>query len=201
MAEEIRDSALRAAGLLSEKVGGPPVYPLQPVSYYAGKNGAWKWNESGGEDRFRRGMYTFWRRTTPYPTFVIFDAPDRSECIVQRPRTNTPLQALTTLNDPQFVEAARAFARNLLAADAADADARLAVAFRRATARLPLPEEIAVLRSLLDRRLAHYRAHGDEAAALVGDPAQGGASDAATLAAWTNVTNAILNLDEFIMRE
>ena len=201
MAEEIRDSALRAAGLLSEKVGGPPVYPLQPVNYYAGKNGAWKWQESGGDDRFRRGMYTFWRRTTPYPTFVIFDAPDRSECIVQRPRTNTPLQALTTLNDPQFVEAARAFARNLLAADAADADARLAVAFRRATARLPLPEEIAVLRSLLDRRLAHYRAHGDEAAALVGDPAQGGASDAATLAAWTNVTNAILNLDEFIMRE
>ena len=201
MAEEIRDAALRSAGLLSEKVGGPPVYPFQPANYYAGKQGGWKWRESGGDDRYRRGMYTFWRRTTPYPTFVIFDAPDRSECIVQRPRTNTPLQALTTLNDPQFVEAARAFARNLLAADAADADARLAIAFRRATARLPLPEEVDALRALLDRRLAHYRAHADEAAALAGAAAQGGAVDAAPLAAWTNVTNAILNLDEFIMRE
>jgi hypothetical protein len=201
MAEEIRDAALRAAGLLSEKVGGPPVYPFQPVNYYAGKQGGWKWNESGGDDRHRRGMDTVWRRTTPYPTFVIFDAPDRSECIVQRPRTNTPLQALTTLNDPQFVEAARAFARSLLAADAADANARLAIAFRRATARLPLPEEIDALRGLLDRRLTHYRAHADEAAALAGDAVQGGPLDAVTLAAWTNVTNAILNLDEFIMRE
>ena len=201
MAEEIRDAALRTSGLLGESVGGPPVYPFQPVNYYAGKQGGWKWNESGGADRYRRGLYTFWRRTTPYPTFVIFDAPDRSECIVQRPRTNTPLQALTTLNDPQFVEAARAFARSLLAAEAADADARLAIAFRRATSRIPQPEEVDALRGLLDRRLAHYRAHADEATALVGQAAEGGPADTATLAAWTNVTNAILNLDEFIMRE
>jgi len=201
MAEEIRDAALRTSGMLSDEIGGPPVYPFQPVNYYEGKQGAWKWSLSDGEDRYRRGMYTFWRRTTPYPTFVIFDAPDRSECIVERPRTNTPLQALTTLNDPQFVEAARAFARSLLAEGSADTDAQLATAFRRATSRLPTAAEQKVLRDLLDRRLEHYRSHPKEAVALVGDATKNGPADAAALAAWANVTNALLNLDEFIVRE
>jgi len=200
MAEEIRDAALRASGLLSERVGGPPVFPVQPANYYAGKQGSWRWNESAGEDRFRRGMYTFWRRTTPYPTFVIFDAPDRSECAVDRPRTNTPLQALATLNDPQFVEAAAALARAVLAGGVADPLVRLDDAFRRTLARRPTPEEAAVLRDLLERRLAHYRDRPSEAAALAGGVVgQGG--DAVELAAWTNVANAIFNLDEFIVRE
>jgi hypothetical protein len=201
MAEEIRDAALRTSGTLSDSVGGPPVYPFQPVNYYAGKQGAWQWKLSEGEDRYRRGMYTFWRRTTPYPTFVIFDVPDRSECIVERPRTNTPLQALTTLNDPQFVEAARAFAKSLLSEGSADTDARLTIAFRRATSRTPSAEEQKVLRDLLTRRVEHYRSHPQEAVALVGDAPKNGSADAAALAAWTNVTNALLNLDEFIVRE
>jgi hypothetical protein len=207
MAEEIRDCALRTSGLLNEGIGGPPVFPYQPENYYAGKNGSWKWNLSPGEEGHRRGMYTFWRRTTPYPTFVIFDAPDRSECIVARPRTNTPLQALATMNEPEFVEAARVFARNLLADTAMSDETRLETAFRRATARLPSEPERKLLRDLLHRRLEHYRKHPDQAAALTGSAkgSQGRqpleASAAAQLAAWTNVTNAILNLDEFIVRE
>jgi hypothetical protein len=195
MAEEIRDAALRASGQLVETVGGPPVYPVQPVGYYAGKS-RWSWKECDGKDRFRRGLYTFWRRTTPYPTFVIFDAPDRSECIVERPRTNTPLQALTTLNDPQFVEAARDLARDLLACSGDD-DLRLVLGFRRALSRPPTPEEIIVTRGLLDRRRSYYSIHPDQALALAGS----GVVDPVAVAAWTNVANAILNLDEFIMRQ
>jgi hypothetical protein len=195
MAEEIRDAALQVSGQFVETVGGPPVYPVQPVGYYAGKSG-WSWKESGGNERFRRGLYTFWRRTTPYPTFVIFDAPDRSECIVERPRTNTPLQALTTLNDPQFVEAARALARDLLASPGDD-DLRLTLAFRRALSRPPTAEELIVVRGLLDRRRSHYTSHPDQARAMAGNDA----GDPVAVAAWTNVANAILNLDEFIMRQ
>jgi hypothetical protein len=199
MAEEIRDSALAASGLLSDKVGGPPVFPFQPADYYAGKQGGWKWDASQGEERYRRGMYTFWRRTTPYPTFVIFDAPDRSECIVERPRTNTPLQALTTMNEPLFVEAARALARNTLAA-AGDNDAKLNMSFRRVTARVPNQRELAVLNKFLQDKLAYYRQHPDKAKSLVGE-SKDAKVDPAELAAWINVTNTLLNLDEFIMRE
>ena len=92
-AEVVRDNALAAAGLLSKKMGGPPVFPYQPADFYEGKNNGWPWSVSSGEDLYRRGLYTFWRRTTPYPAFVIFDAPDRAECTFERPRTNTPLQA------------------------------------------------------------------------------------------------------------
>ena len=197
MAEEIRDAALRASGQLSEAVGGPPVYPVQPASYYEGKQNGWRWHESQGIDRYRRGLYTFWRRTTPYPTFVIFDAPDRTECTVERPRTNTPLQALTTLNDPQFVESARALAGVLLASPEVGEDERLELAFRRALARVPSGDERALLRGLLERRRDHYRSHPDEARALAGAVA----ADPVEAAAWTTLANAILNLDEFITRQ
>jgi hypothetical protein len=197
MAEEIRDAALRVSGQLSEAVGGPPVYPVQPARYYEGKQNGWRWNESQGPDRLRRGLYTFWRRTTPYPTFVIFDAPDRTECTVERPRTNTPLQALTTLNDPQFVESARALAGVLLASPDVGEDERLELAFRRALARAPSGDERALLRGLLERRREHYRSHPDEARALAGAVA----ADPVEAAAWTTLANAILNLDEFITRQ
>ena len=201
MAEEIRDGALHTAGLLNEEIGGPPVFPPQPQNYYAGKSG-WKWDVSVGEAAHRRGLYTFWRRTTLYPTFVIFDAPDRSECSVQRPRTNTPLQALATLNDPQFVEAAKAFALRVWSDAPADLDGKLTTAFRRATARLPDSPELDVLRVLYEQRLEHYRSHPEEAAALTDfHPLANKPADAATLAAWVNVTNTILNLDECIVRE
>jgi len=202
-AEEIRDSALKIAGLLSPKVGGPPVFPYQPVDYYKGKKGGWSWDLSQGANRYRRGMYTFWRRTTPYPTFVIFDAPDRSECVVSRARTNTPLQALATLNDPQFVEAARAFAERIMTEGSQALDGRLEFAFRVAVARPPEPAEREVLKATYEQQRAHYREHPEAAEQLV----QGGSAskteklDSIELAAWTAVANVLLNLDETITRE
>lgn len=202
-AEEIRDSALRIAGVLSPKVGGPPVFPYQPEKYYDGKKGGWTWNVSKEDDRFRRGMYTFWRRTTPYPTFVIFDAPDRSECVVSRARTNTPLQALVTMNDPQFVEAARVFAQDVLAKGPSATHDRLAYAFRRAVSRQPSSDELTVLQGLLDEELAWYGENPEAAKSLASSGAyeRPDAMDPAEHAAWTAVTNALLNLDETINRE
>ncbi|MDA1013308.1 MAG: PSD1 and planctomycete cytochrome C domain-containing protein [Planctomycetota bacterium] len=202
-AEEIRDSALKIAGLLNEQVGGPPAFPYQPMDYYKGKKGGWSWNLSNDDDRYRRGLYTFWRRTTPYPTFVIFDAPDRSECVVSRARTNTPLQALATLNDPQFVEAARVFAQQVLAGDPMETGGRIRLAFRRAVSRDPSDEEVKVVQSLLEDELKFYRANPEEAKSLVNAGAypQPKDTDQAEHAAWTAVTNALLNLDETINRE
>ena len=104
-AESIRDTAWSASGVLDDRIGGPSVYPYQPEGYYSDK-GRWKWPQSSGRDLYRRGIYTFWRRTTTYPSFQIFDAPTREICTVIRPRTNTPLQALVTLNERTFVQAA-----------------------------------------------------------------------------------------------
>jgi len=202
-AEEIRDSALRIAGMLSEKIGGRPVFPYQPADYYKGKKGGWSWNVSTGEDRYRRGMYTFWRRTTPYPTFVIFDAPDRSSCTVSRPRTNTPLQALATMNDPQFVEASRVLGQRILQESPRENDARLTYAFRLATARTPNKTELQVLRETLQEQLAHYRKNPEAAKKLVqaGSYPRPDGLDPVEHAAWTAIANALLNLDETITRE
>ncbi|MFT5526196.1 MAG: hypothetical protein ACI9HK_004169, partial [Pirellulaceae bacterium] len=202
-AEEIRDSALQTAGLLNMKVGGPPSFPYQPRDYYRGKLGGWSWDASPNEDQYRRGMYTFWRRTTPYPTFVIFDAPDRSQCVVSRARTNTPLQALVTLNDPQFVEAARVFAQRVLSDVPGDEDAKIVAAFRRAVARIPSDPEIEVLKKLLHSERKHYQAKLEDARQLsrAGSYPIDEKLDAVEHAAWTAVCNAILNLDEMINRE
>jgi hypothetical protein len=201
-AETVRDNALSAAGLLSLKMGGPPVFPDQPADFYKGKNNGWQWNVSPGEDRHRRGLYTFWRRTTPYPTFVIFDAPDRAECTFERPRTNTPLQALATLNDPQFVEAARVLAQRLLVAEPADADARLTLAFRLVLARSPEPREREVLQEFLKTQTGVYAASPEAAAALsrAGQASRPDGLDPAVHATWTALANLILNLDETITR-
>ena len=164
-AEIVRDNALAAAGLLSKKMGGPPVFPYQPADYYKGKNNGWPWNVSSGEDLYRRGLYTFWRRTTPYPTFVIFDAPDRAECTFERPRTNTPLQALVTLNDPQFVEAARILAQRLLVESPPETDSRITLAYRLTLAHPPVAQELSVLRNFVEEQLTHYRAHPEAAKA------------------------------------
>jgi len=158
-AETVRDNALCAAGLLSAKIGGPPVFPYQPVDFYKGKNNGWPWNVSPGDDRYRRGIYTFWRRTTPFPSFAIFDAPDRAECTFERPRTNTPLQALVTLNDPQFVEAARVLAQRIIAKAGAGADQRITHAFRLVLARPPQPRELQVTREFIAEQLIIYQAN------------------------------------------
>jgi mono/diheme cytochrome c family protein len=211
-AEEVRDAALSIAGLLSPRIGGPSVMPYQPEGYYLGKLDVWVWTQSRGEDLWRRGMYTFWRRTTLYPTFMIFDAPSREVCVVERARTNTPLQALSLMNDPQFVEAARVLAQRILTSvagewDDADAgnddDPRLDFAFRLATARHPSKAELTVLRGVLADQRARFAADRDGAAALSSSglsPRPDGL-DPVEHAAWTAVANVILSLDETITRE
>ena len=200
-AESIRDTALAVSGLLDDRIGGPSVYPFQPDGYYSDK-GRLKWPQSTGRDLYRRGLYTFWRRTTTYPSFQIFDAPTRELCTVQRPRTNTPLQALVTLNERTFVQAAHALAAGVLrGADNSDT-LRLDRAFRVVVGRRPDKSEQKILGGILESQLKHYRRDTKAAQALV---AQGTVDskglDPAALAAWTSLANVLLNLDETITRE
>lgn len=202
-AEEVRDNALAIAGLLSPKVGGRSVMPHQPTGFYQSKYESWKWVESSGDDQYRRGLYTFWRRTCLHPMFSIFDAPSREDCTVYRPRTNTPLQALVVLNDPTFVEAARAFAQRVLTERPTDLDSRITFAFRTALARTPTAAERAALRR--QYRVLHdrYRSEPKAAAELVkaGRPSSPAKLDLTDHAAWTGLANLLLNLDETITRE
>ena len=202
-AEEIRDAALAISGLLSRKIGGPSVNPYQPAGYFDDKSPDWKWKLSAGEDLYRRGLYPFWRRPTMYPSFLIFDAPDRGQCSINRPRTNTPLQALVTLNDPVFVEAARVFAQRILAETRTDVESRLVFAFRRALARPPSADEFDVLRRLLHDRLERYQSDTQAATKLAshGMAPQQADVNLVELAAWTSVAQALLNLDETVTRE
>jgi len=207
-AEVIRDQSLAAAGLLSRKKGGPSVNPPQPdLGLRAAFGGGIDWQTSGGEDRYRRAIYTTWRRSNPYPSMATFDAPSREVCTIRRPRTNTPLQALVTLNDPVYVEAAQALARRMIGEGGETAAGRAARGFRLVLTRHPTDPEIARLVTLHDEAAAAYR--GDEAAAKqmatdpLGAPPAGLGIDTpeklADLAAWTVVANVILNLDETFM--
>jgi hypothetical protein len=200
--EAIRDQALFVSGLLSEKMYGPPVRPPQPnLGLTAAFGGSTDWVTSEGEDRYRRSLYTTWRRSNPYPSMSTFDAPNREVCVVRRNSTNTPLQALVTLNDPVFVEAAQALARWMLAADSDDA-ARVAAGFRRCVQRMPTAEESAALLELrrdARRRLEHER---DLAVRLSTEPLGPlpPEIDARDAAAWTTVANVLLNLDEMFLK-
>jgi hypothetical protein len=199
-AEMVRDIALAASGLLSPKMGGPSVFPYQPEGVWDRPYNDDKWVISEGEDRYRRGLYTFIRRTVPYPSLSTFDAPSREFCTVRRVRTNTPLQALTTLNDPAFFEAAQALARRMKADSGPDPAARAAYGFRRCVSRQPTPQE-------LDGILTFYRDQLDrfqkdtKAASAIAKGYTGPDSDVPELAAWTMVSNVLLNLDEMITKE
>ncbi len=201
-AESIRDNALAISGLLNPQLGGKSVYPYQPADYYADK-GRWKWTQSSGPDLYRRGVYTFWRRTTFYPSFQVFDAPTREFCTVDRPRTNTPLQALVTLNDPVFVEAARVFGQRIMQEGGEGVAQKLTFAFRLCAARTPSDKELDVLQRLYAAHLARYKADSAAAKALVtnGTAPRPENLSIAELAAWTVVGNVLLNLDETITRE
>src|SRR5205085_6289972 len=152
-AEMIRDVSLAASGLLSTRMFGPSVFPLQPEGIWNQPYSSDKWTTSTGEDRYRRSLYTFWRRTSPYPSFMTFDATSREYCTVRRVRTNTPLQALTLLNDPASFEAARALARRMSAAGP-DARTRAAFGIRLVLSRDAKPAE-------LDRLLGLYQSERD----------------------------------------
>jgi mono/diheme cytochrome c family protein len=200
-AEMVRDQALAVSGLLSRKIGGPSVMPPQPAGIWQIVYSGDEWKTSPGEDKYRRGLYTFWRRSSPHPMLVAFDAPSREFCVLRRNRSNTPLQGLNTLNDPAFVEAAQALARKI-AATGSDAKSRATFAFRTVLARVPKPEEIDRITKLFEGELAHYIS--DPAAAEkmssseLGKPADG--ANLAELAAWTVVANVLLNLDEAITK-
>ncbi len=204
-AENVRDAALAISGLLSEKVGGASAFPPLPPSVFDNlfvENGIQAWPTSEGEDRYRRGLYTFQKRTGPYPAMSTFDAPDRSVCIVERPRSNTPLQALTTLNDQAFVEAAGGLAKRLLSHEGNTRE-KLAYGFRLATARGPNEHEILSLLSFEEKAAARYRTDEDAAAKLVISALRTKPSEwkVSELAPWIAAANVILNLDETITKE
>lgn len=200
-AETIRDQALTASGLLSDKMYGEPVNPPQPnLGLSSAFGGSIDWQTSKGEDRYRRGLYTRWRRTSPYPSMTTFDAPNRQVCAVRRSRTNTPLQALVTLNDPVFIEAAQMLGR-LMAQQNEDVTTGLRFGFRRVAARQPSQAELDELSALFQRTQAAYANNPTAAVKMATDPLgpipQGAV--AADLAAWTVVANVLLNLDETLM--
>jgi hypothetical protein len=206
-AEMIRDTALAASGLLNGDIGGPSVLPYQPPGLWeemAFGEGftAQAYVQSHGRDLYRRGLYTFWKRTVPPASLATFDAPDREKCTARRAQTNTPLQALALLNDPTYVEAARALAERAAIEAGAAPEARITHAFRLGTGRRPAAREVSVLRNLFEAQLASYRRNRTAAEALiaVGESPRRTRMDAAELAAWTMVASTILNLDETITR-
>jgi hypothetical protein len=197
-AELVRDSALAAGGLLYRRVGGPSVFPPQPPGVTTeGAYGQLAWNVSPVPDRYRRGLYTFSKRTAPFAAFVTFDAPAGEVCVARREVSNTPLQALTLLNDPMFVEAAQTLGRELAGRPGDDTD-RVAYLFRRCLTRPPTPEEAADLLVFLQAQRERCRHKDLDAPALAGGAAAG---DPAEQAAWAALARALLNLDEAITKE
>lgn len=199
-AEMVRDIALRSSGLLSLKMGGPSVFPYQPDGIWDLPYNDDAWVTSEGEDRYRRGIYTFIRRTSAYPSLTTFDAPTREFCTVRRVRTNTPLQALTTLNDPAFFEAARALARRMIKEAGPDPAARCTYGFRLCTSRRPEKQELERILAFYSQQLARFQKDEKAARSLIKAKA-GSASEVTQLAAWTMVSNVLLNLDETITKE
>ena len=202
-AEMVRDQALAASGLLTERLGGPSIKPYQPDGLWDDLQSTEKYVQDHGAALYRRGLYVFWKRTIAPPVMVTFDAAGRETCIVRETRTNTPLQALTLLNEISFVEAARKLAERTLTSGSADVDRRLRFAFRAVLTREPTDREAAVLKRGVEQHLAHYRAHRDEAADVIrtGESAVDASLDPVEVAAWTAVAGLILNLDEAVMKE
>ena len=204
-AEMIRDQALAVSGLLSAKMYGAPVRPPQPnLGIKAAFGGGIDWATSKGEDKFRRGLYTTWRRSNPYPSMATFDAPNRETCTVRRSRTNTPLQALVTLNDPVYIEAAQALARRMYTAatQAKSAASGIGHGFRICLSRPGSESELQRLVKLFDNAHSHYKQKPAEATLMASQPigAPPAGADHAQLAALTVVGNVLLNLDEFLMK-
>ena len=201
-AEMIRDSSLKAAGLLSSKMFGPSVMPYQPPGLWKSTYNKRTWRTSKGEDKYRRGLYTYLKRTSPYPGMTIFDGPSREICTARRIRSNTPLQALTSLNDPVFVEAAQALARKVIQLSKT-IEERVNVAFQTTLSRPADPTEVTAIKELFLERLNYYKTNTAEAKSMAELPlgALPSGMDAAEAAAWASVCNVILNLDEFLTKE
>lgn len=197
-AESVRDQALFVAGLLSPKQKGPSVRPLRPNSGLSAAFGSSvDWKTSEGEDRYRRALYTEWRRTSPYPSMTTFDAPNREVCTIRRNRTNTPLQALVTLNDPVYIEAAQGLARRMMQNGSSVSD-RIRIGFEICVAREPNEKEVNRLAVLFGEALSNYAKSPEKSKQMASlDKAQ---PETIELAAWTTVANVLLNLDETLMK-
>lgn len=205
-AEMIRDYALSASGLLAETIGGPSVKPYQPEGVWEavampGSNTRF-YEEDKGTGLYRRSLYTFWKRAAPPASMEVFNAPSREYCTVRRERTNTPLQALATLNDVQYVEAARHLAERALTSTCESDDDRVQAMAFRLVARPLDSEELEIVRASLGELLAHYQGHPEDASALIalGASPPNTELDAATLAAWTMLANQLMNLDEVLTK-
>ncbi|MGI8601600.1 MAG: DUF1553 domain-containing protein [Verrucomicrobiales bacterium] len=202
-AEMVRDQALAISGLLNRKMFGPSVYPPQPDGLWrAAFNGERSYPTSTGEDRYRRGIYVFMRRTVPYPSLMTFDAPNRETCTLRRIRTNTPLQAFVTLNDPAFIEMARAFARRIVLEGGATPNERLTFAYRLCALEHPSPAKLQTLLELFDSEFKNYSAVPAEAKKLAEDPlhAMPKAIDWPEMAAYMLIANTLLNLDAVLTK-
>ncbi|MDF1810592.1 MAG: DUF1553 domain-containing protein [Verrucomicrobiales bacterium] len=202
-AEMVRDQALFVSGLLSNKMYGPPVKPPQPnLGLKAAFGSSTDWKTSNGEDRFRRGIYTNWRRSSPYPSMATFDAPNREVCTSRRGRTNTPLQALVTLNDPVYIEAAQALSRRIVQAGGKSMSEKIRYAWRTTLIREPNESETGRMISLVKQATEKYQNNAEEAKMMatnpIGPPPEG--IDVAELAAWTVAANVLLNLDELFLK-
>lgn len=202
-AELVRDNALKVSGLLSLVMGGPAVKPYQPAGYYKELNFPTReYEPSTGQDLYRRGIYTHWQRTYLHPSLLAFDAPTREECTAERTISNSPQQALTLMNDPIFVEAARVFAQRILTEGGDTVGGRIKWAWHEALSRAPLPEEADILLKLYEKHLAEFSAEPASASAFVqvGEKPVPEGMDPIQLAAWSSVSRTILNTHEMIYR-
>lgn len=201
-AEQVRDQMLAVSGLLSRKMYGPSVMPPQPEGIWQSPYSGESWKLSEGEDRYRRALYTYWKRTAPYPSMITFDSPSREFCQIRRLRTNTPLQALVTLNDPVYVEAAQKLAE-YMQKQGQSPEQQIQAGFRRVMGRNLAPKKLTVLTRLYQSTEKYYRQHPDEAKKLLAkDTAPSGtAANRPQLAALSVTANTMLNLDEVITKE
>jgi len=202
-AEEIRDSALGVSGLLTRTIGGRSVKPYQPEGLWEQAGTGKTYTQDQGAALYRRSIYTFWRRTAPPPSMLVFDAPTREVCTARRETTTTPLQALVLLNDPQYVEAARGLAEKLLHQQNPDSvDDRITLACRTVIGRSPQEPERTVLRRLYEEQLQVFESKPAAAVEFlkIGSRAADTNLPPATLAATTVLVNGIMNLDEFVMK-
>ena len=201
-AEFVRDTALQIGGLLATEIGGKSVKPYQPAGYWQHLNFPKRsWQPDQGQQLYRRSLYTFWCRTFLHPAMLAFDASSREECMAGRARSNIPQQALVLLNDPEFLEASRAFAQRIMGQHG-DTDRRLEWAFREAVSRAPSEAEMQLLRTLFENQRQRFEQAPDDAATFVtvGDSPVPEALDRAELAAWTQVARSIINLYETTSR-
>jgi hypothetical protein len=203
-AEMVRDSALASSGILVGKLGGPSVKPYQPEGVWEAvampESNTHFYRADHGDKLYRRSLYTFWKRSAPPASLEVFNALSREVCTVRRERTNTPLQALVTLNDPQFVEAARTLAQSALLRGGQDEDQRMDFIVRRLLARPLGNEERIIARTSLAKLQTYYQSHPEEAQRLlkVGESAAEASLAPPDLAAWTMVANELMNLDEYL---